>query len=82
MNELYEMACYTYLWHITDPRCYAVPPNYAVICPKNVHPKNRVEWGDYCTSKWPKTSEKLIRLKRVGRKNLALKNREIGGIAK
>ena len=33
--------------------------------------------GDKSTSKWPKTSEKLVGLKRVGRKNSSLKNREI-----
>ena len=47
-------------------RFYAVPPNYAVLRGGFFPPKNRVEWGEYCTIKnftynWPK--EKWFSLK-------------------
>ena len=55
-----EMSCYTYLGHIRNPRIYAVPPNYAVFTRFYFHPKNRVKWGEYCTSIRPTSIEKKV----------------------
>ena len=54
-----EMTCYTYLGHIRNPRIYAVPPNYAVFTRFYFHPKNRVKWGEYCTTVKLRTSDQL-----------------------
>ena len=71
-----EMTCYTYLGHIRNPRIYAVPPNYAVFTRFYFHPKNRVKWGEYCTTVIPPYFADF------GMKKSGLKNREIGGTAK